>query len=314
MRRIYLLAVFILIGGATLPPLLSDHHAPSYQVVHDWPQLPDGFVLGEVAGVGVDSHNHVFVFHRGSRPILCLDGASGKIVASWGDGMFGSAHGLDVDPQDNVWVTDTVNHQITKFSHDGELLMTLGAKGVPGLDGNHFNKPTDIVVASSGEFYVSDGYGNSRVAKFSAEGKFLLDWGEKGDEPGRFDTPHGIAVDDQGRVYIADRANSRIQIFDGDGNFLKQWQSSELGRPWGLEIGADGHLYVADGGDLHHTPPGRNRVLKLDLKGNILEKWGSFGKYNGQLYWAHDVAVAPDGGVYVVDVSFGMRVQKFVPR
>ena len=169
MRRIYLLAVFILIGGATLAPLLSDHHAPSYQVVHDWPQLPDGFVLGEVAGVGVDSHNHVFVFHRGSRPILCLDGASGKIVASWGDGMFGSAHGLDVDPQDNVWVTDTVHHQIMKFSHDGELLMTLGAKGVPGLDGNHFNKPTDIVVTSNGEFYVSDGYGNSRVAKFSAE-------------------------------------------------------------------------------------------------------------------------------------------------
>ena len=131
MRRIHLLAVFSLIGGVTLSPLLSDRSAPSYQVVHDWPQLPDGFVFGAVAGVGVDSHNHVFVFHRGSRPILCLDGDSGKIVASWGDGMFGSAHGLDVDPQDNVWVTDTEHHQITKFSHDGELLMTLGAKGGP---------------------------------------------------------------------------------------------------------------------------------------------------------------------------------------
>ena len=127
-------------------------------------------------------------FTAGHDPFCALDGASGKIVASWGDGMFGSAHGLDVDPQDNVWVTDTVHHQIMKFSHDGELLMTLGAKGVPGLDGNHLNKPTDIVVTSNGEFYVSDGYGNSRVAKFSAEGKFLLDWGDKGDEPGQFDT------------------------------------------------------------------------------------------------------------------------------
>ena len=229
--------------------------------------------------------------------------------------MFTTAHGLTVDHRDNVWVTDSKRHQVFKFSHDGKLLMTLGAKDVPGLDGNHFNGPTDVAVAPGGEFYVADGYGNSRVAKFSADGKFLLDWGRKGDGPGEFDIPHGIALDAQGRVYVADRSNARIQVFDGDGKFLYQWKSEELGRPWGLDIGSDGCLYVVDGGDLKLvklTSHNRNRALKLDLQGNILAKWGSFGSYDGQFYWAHDVAVAGNGDVYVGDVYWGMRVQKFV--
>ena len=228
--------------------------------------------------------------------------------------MFGRAHGLKVDDQDNVWVTDIGHHQIFKFSHAGLLLMTVGAKDVPGLDGNHFNQPTDVAVTPSAEFYVSDGYGNSRVAKFSKEGGFLFEWGRKGDQPGEFDLPHGIALDSQGRVYVADRTNSRIQVFDGNGKFLHQWKSAELGRPWGLRVSADGYLYVVDGGDMNPKPPDRGRVLKLDLQGNILEKWGSFGSYDGQFYWAHAVGVAKNGDVYVTDVHLGMRVQKFVRR
>ncbi len=307
---IVLFLAWIAVPGA---PAGSEHGSGSYRVVHGWPQLPQGFALGEVSGVEVDSHNHVFVFHRGDRPILCFDGDSGKIVASWGDGMFGVSHGLTVDSQDNVWVTDTGLHQVFKFSHNGELLMTVGAKGVPGLDGTHLNKPTDVVVAPTGEFYVSDGYGNSRVAKFSADGQFLFDWGSKGTKAGEFDLPHGIALDAKGRVYVADRSNNRIQVFKPDGTFLHQWQSEELGRPWGLTVGRDGSLYVADGGDMNPKPPERARVLKLDLEGNILEQWGSFGSYDGQFYWAHDVGVGQDGAVYVVDVNVGMRVQKFVP-
>lgn len=301
-------------GSVVVLSLFSADRSGSYQVVHGWPQLPEGFALGQVSGVDVDSHNHVFVFHRGDPPILCFDGATGKIVASWGDGMFAVPHGLTVDRQDNVWLTDVGHHQVFKFSHEGRLLMTVGARGVPGLDGTHFNKPTDVAITPGGDFYVSDGYGNSRVAKFSARGEFLFDWGRKGDQPGQFDLPHGIALDPQGRVYIADRSNARIQVFDGDGKFLAQWKSAELGRPWGLTVGPDGYLYVVDGGDMKPKPPDRGRVVKLDLKGNAVDQWGSFGSYDGQFYWAHDVGVAGNGEVYVADVHLGMRVQKFVRK
>jgi len=308
--RVVILCLMATAGfGASL--LGASDTSGSYRVVHGWPELPDGFALGEVSGVAVDSHNRVCIFHRGDRPILCFDGATGKIVASWGDGMFSKAHGLRVDDKDNLWVTDTGHHQVYKFSRNGELLMTLGAKDVPGLDRNHFNRPTDVAVAPTGEFYVSDGYGNSRVAKFSAQGEFLLDWGTKGDQPGEFDTPHNIALDAQGRVYVADRGNSRIQIFAGNGKFLYQWKSPELGRPWGLAVDPDGYLYVVDGGDLKIGSAGRGRVFRLDLRGNILEKWASYGRYDGQLYWGHAVAVAKNGDVYVTDI-LGLRVQKFV--
>jgi peptidylamidoglycolate lyase len=305
----------------------ADKPAGQYQVVHGWPALPEGFALGHVTGVAVDSHNHVFVFHRAehsilgttfdkpiaSPAILCLEGASGKIVASWGAGIFFNPHGLRVDRHDNVWATDIQLHQVFEFSHDGKLLMTLGEKGVPGLDGTHFNKPTDVAVAPDGSFYVSDGYGNSRVAKFASDGKFLFDWGHKGSNPGEFDTPHGITLDQEGRVYVADRSNNRVQVFKGDGTFLHEWKSADLGRPWAVTVGPDGYLYVVDGGDLHDWPPDRNHLLKLDLHGNILEKWAAFGNYDGQLYWGHDVAVGRDGAVYAGDI-IGRRVQKFTKR
>ena len=283
----------------------------SYKVVHGWPQLPEGFALGEVSGVGIDSHDHVFVFHRGELPILNLSEETGEILNSWGDGMFENSHGLSIDHQNNVWVTDTQLHQVFKFSHDGELLMTLGVKGVPGLDEEHFDKPTDLAITPNGEVYVSDGYGNSRIAKFSAKGEFLFDWGHKGTDAGEFDTPHGITLDSEGRVYIADRTNSRIQVFDQKGEFLYQWKSEELGRPWGVEVGPDGYLYVVDGGDATPEAPGRGRVLKLDTSGRILKTWGSFGSYDGQLYWGHDIAISKKGNVFVTDVHVGMRVQKF---
>ena len=312
MRGRYLLGVFL------LPSLLSAFSLPGggddsdYRVVHGWPSFPKGFALGQVPGVAVDSHDHVLVFHRGNRPIISLDGESGEIVASWGDGLFGNPHGLAIDQEDNVWVTDMGSHQVFKFSHEGELLMTLGEKDVPAWDETHFNEPADVAVTPTGDFYVADGYGNQRVAKFSKEGRFLLEWGGKGEEPGEFGQPHGIALDAEGRVYIADRTTSRIQIFDENGKFLDQWKSEELGSPWGLDVGPRGFLYMVDGGDFKEKPPERNRALKLDLKGNILAKWGSFGKYDGQFYWAHDVAVSKSGAVYVVDVNVGMRVQKFI--
>ena len=297
-------------------PLLSSFDNPSdssYQVVHGWPQLPEGSTLAGVAGVDVDSLHRVFVFQRTDPPVLCFDGSTGKVLASWGDGQFTrSAHGLEIDSEDNVWLVDVEHHQVFKFSPQGDLLMTLGTKGTPGLGPRHFNKPTDVAVTESGEIYVADGYANSRVAKFSADGQFLLDWGRKGEQPGELDTPHGIAVDRRGIVYVADRGNGRIQIFDGDGRLLDQWTNPRMKRPWGLDLGPDGSVYVVDGGDLVHRGK-KEHVLRFSSEGKLLDQWGGFGRYDGQFYWAHDVAVAPTGEVYVCDV-LGKRIQKFVNR
>lgn len=297
-----------------------------YAVIHGWPQLPDGFVLGQVSGVAVDSHNHVFIFHRAenswaadkthviaSATVMCFDGSSGKVLFSWGQNRFIEPHGLRVDHDDNVWLTDRALQQVFKFSHDGKLLLTIGTEKTPGVDQTHFNLPADIAFASDGSIYIADGYGNNRVAKFSPDGKFLFDWGKKGSAPGEFDLPHSVTVDAQGLVYVADRNNVRIQVFDEKGKFLKEWKSPELGRPWSLTVGPDNLLYVVDGGDLKPNPPDRGQLLRLDLSGKILAKWSRFGNYDGQIYWGHDLAVGKDGAVYVGDVYHGMRVQKFVP-
>jgi len=294
-----------------------------FRVVHGWPILPEGYVLGEVSGVGVDSHDHVFVFHRADHSlktiddpitvpaVLCFDGKTGKLLASWGANIFVAPHGLRVDRDDNVWLTDTSLHQVFKYSHDGKLLMSIGTARTPGCDDKRFDQPTDVAVADDGSFYVSDGYGNSRIAKFSAEGRFLFGWGRAGDKPGEFKLPHSIVIGSDGRIYVADRSNGRIQVFTGDGKFVSQWKSAALGRPWGLTISPQGELYMVDGGNLLPRPPDRGCILRLDFSGNILEKWASYGNSEGQLYWGHDIAVSRSGDVYVGDVYFGMRVQKF---
>lgn len=301
----------------------DDESGISYRVVHGWPLLPEGFVLGQVCGVGIDSHNQVFIFHRANHSwsrtdelidvptILSFDGDTGKLTASLGAKMFVLPHGLRVDRDDNIWVTDLTLQQVLKLSHDGKELMRLGTERVAGCDSRHFDKPTDVAVAPDGSFYVSDGYGNNRVAKFSANGNFLFDWGKKGDKPGEFNLPHNVVIDHMGRVYVADRGNARIQVFKDDGSFLYEWKGSSLGRPWGLEFGPDRCLYAVDGGDLLHAGLDRGSIMKLDLKGNILEKWSRFGNYDGQIYWGHDIAVGKNLDVYVGDVYHGMRIQKF---
>ena len=302
--------------------------SPAYRVVHGWPQLPPGELLGQVSGVGVDSRGTVIVFRRarrtwplddvlstdsiGAPTILLFDAASGRQVGAWGAGRFAMPHGLAVDQEDNVWVTDVALHQVFKFTRDGVPLLALGERGVPGDDSLHFNRPTDVAVAPDGSFYVSDGYRNSRVVRFSRDGRYLFSWGRKGSGPGEFQVPHGIARDGAGHVYVADRSNARIQVFDSAGRFLAEWKGPELGTPWAVRVGPAGEMYVVDGGDQPATPPDRARILRLTRQGRVIESFGSFGNYDGQFVWPHAVAVAMDGTVYVGDVSTGMRVQKFV--
>lgn len=327
-------AAFLLCSGCA-PPADSDQGntmpeataalAP-YQVVADWPSLPEGFDLGTetnsdrtpgATGVDLDSQGRVWVLHRGmEQSVVALDPETGEILASFGGGMFLNAHGLAVDGEDNIWITDTNAHQVHKFSPDGELLLTLGEREVAGLDEGHFDQPTAVAVAPSGEIFVSDGYGNSRVVKFAADGTFLMDWGEPGDGPGQFTLPHGLALDDQGRLYVADRNNMRIQVFTSDGEFIDAWSdawtSDDWGRPWGLEVTSDGELFVIDGGHGGGNPSNSAKLLRMSLDGEILETWSSYGDEPGQLSWGHDVAVGEDGAVYTVEVQHNPRIQKFV--
>ncbi|MBS0193904.1 MAG: 6-bladed beta-propeller [Proteobacteria bacterium] len=322
-----LLVTGIAVAGSPATTQAPASRPPEYRVVHGWPVLPAGEVLGSVAGVGVDSHGEVFVFHRAGRtwpasdeldlaPIAAptidvFDGRSGALVTRWGANTFAMPHGLTIDDHGNVWLTDVALQQVYKYSHDGRLLLTIGERGVAGNDAGHFNRPTEVAVAPDGSFYVSDGYRNTRIMKFSAAGKFLFQWGTKGSGPGQFDLPHGVTLDAHGKVYVADRSNQRIQIFDASGHYLREWKDGRIGRPYAIAIDHDGHAFVADGGDQPKAPPDRSAWVEVAPDGSPLARIGRFGNYDGQFEMAHAIAVAADGAVYVGDIT-GARVQKFV--
>lgn len=315
-------AFCLLLAGCSAPGAES----ASYHVVHGWPLLPEGRMLGQATGVDLDSEGNVFVFHRAGRmwsedpalppisgpTIEVFQGPSGRHLRSWGANQFLMPHGLTIDHQDNVWLTDVLLHQVFKFSPTGALLMTLGEARVPGADRAHFNQPTDVAVLPDGSFYVSDGYGNARVVKFSATGEYQFEWGRSGAGQGEFDLPHAVDVDEAGRVYVADRSNARVQIFDGSGRFLAQWQGPELGRPYSVSVSGT-RAIVVDGGDQPQSGPDRSGAAEVDLDGRVLARFGRFGNYDGQFWLAHDVAVSRDGSVFVVD-AWGQRVQRFTRR
>jgi peptidylamidoglycolate lyase len=336
-----LLYVSLLGGCGLMGAMISSAHAAKavqaqslpgqplggYHVAHGWPVLPEGEALGEVTGVGVDTHGSIFVFHRADRSwpdsgvldttpipsptVVAFDADTGAMTSRWGANRFAMPHGLTVDKDDNVWLTDCALHQVYKFSRDGRPLLALGERAVPGNDSSHFNLPTDVAVAADGSFYVTDGYGNNRVLKFSADGRFLFEWGAKGTGPGEFDLPHGVSLDAAGRVYVADRGNARVQVFDGTGKYLSQWHGPAIGRPYDVAIGNEGVAFVADGGDQPSTSPDRSALVVVRPDGSVLERVGRFGNYDGQFAIAHDVAVSADGAVYVGDIT-GRRIQKFV--
>lgn len=308
------------IHGAPTKPLTV-----SYHVVHGWPVLPENTILDEVSAVAVNLSGNVLVLQRGGRKwpdsdvldqapieiptIFVFDGRTGRLLTKWGAKVFALPHSVTVDRQDNVWVTDVALNQVFKFSQGGQLLLTLGERGIAGKDSSHFNRPTDVAVAPDGSFYVSDGYGNSRVMKFTADGKFLLEWGTKGKEPGQLDLPHGIALDDSGRVLVVDRGNARIQVFNANGLYLEQWKGPPFISPQDIAIAQNGTTFVVDIGD--DKLPDRSGLLLMHRDGTLAARIGRYGNYDGQFLVAHGVAVGKNGDVYVADFS-GRRVQKFV--
>jgi DNA-binding beta-propeller fold protein YncE len=233
----------------------------AYRVDPGFFRMPEGRPFGSTAGIVADPDGRsIWVFDRcgagtcvGSdhAPVLRFD-ADGEVTQSFGAGMFVRPHGIFVDDERNVWVTDGegldgMGHQVFKFSSDGQLLMSLGEPGIAGEDDSHFNQPSDVLVAPGGDIFVADGHGrdsNARIVKFSKDGEFLLAWGGRGTAPGKFNTPHALAMDSRGRLFVGDRGNYRIQIFDQDGNFQEEWK--QFGNPSGLYIDRQDVIYVSE--------------------------------------------------------------------
>ncbi len=301
-RRTLLLSCLLLAGvlSASSFPSISQTAAAdtiTFETPQDFLQLPGGYTLGACSAVAVNSQDEVYLFHRGKHPILCFD-KEGKFLRSWGDDQIGIAHGLRIDKEDNVWVTDIGNHQVFKFDPQGKELLALGT-GKSGTETDQFDKPTDIAFGPSGEFFVSDGYGNSRVMKFSPNGGFIKTWGTRGTRGGEFNLPHSIVVDAKERVLVGDRENNRIQVFDLEGKPLAIWRDY---APYGLAFDPAGNLFVADGR--------ANKVNLLDAAGKVKKSWGRKGPKPGQFDLPHMLAFDSGGNLYVAEIN-GQRLQKF---
>lgn len=297
-----------------------------YQLVKDWPRLADGYALGNPTGIGIDTDQNIFIFHRAgrewpllmpmprsfinSKTILMLDGQTGEIIKSWGAGVFIMPHGLTVDKDNNIWVTDVGLHQVFKFSHTGNLLMTVGEARVAGNDDSHFNLPTDIAVGKDGSFYVSDGYGNSRVVKFDSSGKFLFEWGKRGIQQGEFNIPHAIDIDEKGNLYLADRENSRIQSFDSNGIFLNEWKKENFGKLYGVAFDKARRNLIAVDYVTNYLRPKGSDILVFDSMNNPVTRFGRSGAYEGPVCRYHDVAIDNQESIYVADL-LGNTIQKF---
>jgi len=220
-----------------------------YEIVEDWAQLPDGWSFKEVGSVGVDKHDNVYVFNRGEHPVMVFD-RDGNFLRSWGEGQYPRAHGVHMGPDDSIYLTDDGGHFVRKCSLDGKLMLELGVPGEPKpyMSGEPFHRCTHTAISPRGELYISDGYGNARIHKYTPDGKLLMSWGEPGTDPGQFNVPHNICCDPDGWLYVADRENHRVQIFDGDGKFETQWNN--LHRPNGMcmALGANPLIYIGEGG------------------------------------------------------------------
>jgi DNA-binding beta-propeller fold protein YncE len=288
-----------------------------------WAKLPTGWTWTEVTAVAVDSQDRAFVFNRGDHPLMVFDRV-GTFLESWGEGLFARPHGITIGPDDCVYCTDDLDHTVKKFAPDGRLLLTLGTSGRPSdtgatsIDyrtirraGAPFYFPTNVAIGLNGEIFVTDGYGNARVHKFSPDGKLLLSWGEPGSEPGQFHVPHGIAIDRSGVIFVADRENSRIQMFSPDGEFLDQ--RKDIARPCQVAFDQAGNLYVAELGYRAGMWPGTSapspdatggRVSIFDADGKLLARWG--GGENptapGDFFAPHDIRIDSRGDLYVSEV------------
>jgi DNA-binding beta-propeller fold protein YncE len=283
----------------------------NYRAVEGWGKLPEGWSFVEATSVGVDAKDNVYVFNRGEHPVIVFD-REGKFLRSWGEGVFRRAHGITVAPDGTLWLTDDLHHTIRQFTPEGKLLLTIGDPDKPSTlqGGKPFNRPTHVALCpNDGDVYISDGYGNSRVHKYDPKGRHLLSWGEPGTDPGCFNLPHNIATDAEGQVYVADRENHRVQVFDGKGKYLTQ--INNLHRPCGLYAQRhSGLLYV---GELPTQLAVNAEVANLGARVSIVRLDGErvgrvggrfAGEKPGEFIAPHGCVVDSRGDLYVAEVSW----------
>jgi sugar lactone lactonase YvrE len=276
-----------------------------FEVVKGWGKLPKSVKLGQVPHMAVDKQDRVYILNRGTPPLLVFE-RDGKFVAGLGECILQEPHGVRIDEDGNIWVADRDAHCIVKLSPQGKLLLTIGTRGRPGSveEGRPFNRPTGVAFASDGSLFISDGYGNARVHHYTSDGAYEFSWGSKGDSPSRFRLPHGIFIDNQNRIYVADRENRRIQCFDDHGTYVKEWGNLE--RPTDMVVDAEGNLYVPDLGDF---------VTVLSWNGEVLAKWGGEKSQEpGKFIAPHGIALDSHGDIYVGEVNKGARYQKFARK
>jgi len=293
----------------------------TYEAQAGWAKLPKGWSFLEVVDVAVDAQDRVYVFTRGEHPLLIFD-REGNLLASWGEGLFKRPHGITMGPKETLYLIDDGGHAVYQFTLGGKLLMTLGTpgKGAGFMSGQPFNQPTKVARdPKTGELYISDGYGNARVHKYTSDGKYLFSWGECGTDPGQFNLVHSVVLDRAGRVFVADRENHRIQIFDSQGKFLAIWNN--VHRPCGLHIAGEGEELVYVGELAPPFPFSQNypnvggRISIYDLKGNRLARLGDIraGEEPHQFLAPHGLAVNSRGDIYIGEVSWTFRGKNLSP-
>ncbi len=294
---------------------------PQFDVETTWPQKPDHFKWAQMPGVTIDHQDHIYIFTR-SNPAVQVYHSDGTFLRAWNVEDANGAHFIRIGPAGNIWAANIRSHTIRKYTPDGKLLLTLGEPGRAGADRSHFDRPTDMVILPSGDIFVSDGYNNRRIVHFDATGNYVNEWGEDGTEPGQFALPHSIVADSHGRLYVADRENARIQVFDTKGKLLAVWD--DLIAPWGLWMSKDDEIWACgssakkkEGTDeFDILPPPDQIVLKLNRKGKVLQrvslKMTTVPPGNlGELNWVHGIAFDSKGNLYLTDIQ-GHRAQKFI--
>jgi streptogramin lyase len=330
MRRLSYRNVFLFAAAAVATIPLGARAQDNPYREDGWAKFPDGRRWGATSAIDIDRDGNIWVFERcggitclGSNvaPVVKLDPA-GKYLKSFGAGMFVFPHGIHVDRDGNVWVTDGQGkdgkgHVVVKFNPDGKVLMTLGKPGIAGDGPDTFNMPSDVATAPNGDIFVADGHGgesNARIVKFCKDGKFIKAWGWKGTGPGEFDTPHAIALDSRGRLFVGDRSNNRIQIFDQDGKFLEEWK--QFGRPSGIYIDANDAIYVADHASTEKNNPGFKRGVRIgSVRDGTVKAFipGLGAGPEGHIVGEGVVADA-QGNVYWAETQAGRTVRRFVRK
>lgn len=274
-----------------------------YTVAENWWTLPDGWEFGWIPAVAVDSQDRVYVYSRSEHPMVVFD-RDGNFLTAWGDDILKDAHGIFIDADDNIYCVERETHVMHKFTTDGELLMTLGTMDNPGAEGEPFNLPTDFALGPDGEMYISDGYGNARIHKYSPDGELIKSWGKPGTGPGEFDLPHCVRVDPRNRVMVADRENNRIQFFTLDGEYIEEW--GDLLQPDTIFIDDEDLVYIAELGQ---------RVSIMTLDGELVSQWSSErgstvpGEF---LACPHGIWLDSHGDIYVGEVQADARLQKYI--